>query len=158
MIFKYSLCFIKMLFWLWYFINFTCIYCIMKIPFIKIINFNFYSFEEAAAKHVEETELTNSIDIGGPSMLRAAAKNNKRVLAVSSPNQYNLVLDDLKEHNGETSLKLRREFALKVFENTIDFDTKVLNELSNRYEEDTDNYFSLNIKKAKNYFVKIIMK
>ena len=83
-------------------------------------------------------------------MLRAAAKNNKRVLAVSSPNQYNEVLSDLEEHNGECSLKLRREYALKVFEKTLDFDTKILHELSNRFEEDSDNYFSLNIKKAKN--------
>ena len=120
---------------------------------IKLFNMvvvNFYPFEEAVTKGVDEIELTNTIDIGGPSMLRAAAKNNKRVLAVSSPNQYNEVLSDLAEHNGETSLKLRREYALKVFEQTIDFDSKVLNELSNRFEEDTDNYFSLNIKKAKN--------
>ena len=53
---------------------------------------NFYPFEEAVSKQVDELELTNTIDIGGPSMLRAAAKNNKRVLAVSSPEQYKEVL------------------------------------------------------------------
>ncbi|MBQ9245948.1 bifunctional phosphoribosylaminoimidazolecarboxamide formyltransferase/IMP cyclohydrolase [bacterium] len=121
-----------------------------NIKLFDMVVVNFYPFEEAVTKQVEETELTNTIDIGGPSMLRAAAKNNRRVLAVSSPNQYNEVLADLKEHNGESSLKLRREYALKVFEQTIDFDTKVLKELSNRFEEDTDNYFSLNMKKTKN--------
>jgi phosphoribosylaminoimidazolecarboxamide formyltransferase/IMP cyclohydrolase len=120
-----------------------------KIKLFDMVVVNFYPFEEAVNKNVEELELINTIDIGGPSMLRAAAKNNKRVLAVSSPNQYKEVLEDLKEHNGETSLKLRREFALKVFEKTIDFDTKILHELSNRFEEDTDNYFSLNLKKSK---------
>lgn len=120
------------------------------IKLFDMVVVNFYPFEEAVDKNVEDTELTNTIDIGGPSMLRAAAKNNKRVLAVSSPNQYKEVLADLKEHNGESSLKLRRDFAIKVFEKTLDFDTKVLHELSNRYEEDMDNYFSLNIKKAKN--------
>ena len=110
---------------------------------------NFYPFEEAVQKGVDEIELINTIDIGGPSMLRAAAKNNRRVLAVSSPEQYKRVLEDLKEHNGETSLQLRREFALKVFEKTLDFDTKILHELSNRFEENSDNYYSLNIKKAK---------
>lgn len=120
------------------------------IKLFDMVVVNFYPFEEAVTKGVEENELTNTIDIGGPSMLRAAAKNNKRVLAVSSPSQYNEVLADLSEHNGETSLRLRREFALKVFEKTLDFDTKILHELSNRFEEDTDNYFSLNIKKAKN--------
>ena len=68
---------------------------------------------------------------------------------MSSPNQYNEVLADLEEHNGSSSLKLRREYALKVFEKTLDFDTKVLHELSNRYEEDSNNYFAMNIKKAK---------
>ena len=121
-----------------------------NIKLFDMVVVNFYPFEEAVVKQAEETELTNTIDIGGPSMLRAAAKNNKRVLAVSSPSQYDEVLTDLKEHNGDTSLKLRREFALKVFEQTIDFDTKVLNGLSDRFEEDTNNYFSLNIRKAKN--------
>ena len=120
-----------------------------KIGLFDMVVVNFYPFEEAVSKQVEEIQLINTIDIGGPSMLRAAAKNNRRVLAVSSPDQYKEVLADLKEHNGETSLKLRREFALKVFEKTLDFDTKILHELSNRFEEDTDNYFSLNIKKAK---------
>ncbi len=120
-----------------------------KIKLFDIVVVNFYPFEEAVDKQVDEVELTNTIDIGGPSMLRAAAKNSRRVLAVSSPEQYKEVLSDLEEHNGETSLKLRRKYALKVFEKTLDFDTKVLHELSNRFEEDTNNYFSLNIKKAK---------
>lgn len=121
-----------------------------NIKLFDMVVVNFYPFEEAVDKKVEENQLINTIDIGGPSMLRAAAKNNKRVLAVSSPNQYKEVLEDLKEHNGETSLQLRRNFALKVFEKTLDFDTKILHELSNRFEEDSENYFSLNIKKAKN--------
>ncbi|MCD7879914.1 MAG: bifunctional phosphoribosylaminoimidazolecarboxamide formyltransferase/IMP cyclohydrolase [Candidatus Gastranaerophilales bacterium] len=121
-----------------------------NIKLFDMVVVNFYPFEEAVQKEAEESELINSIDIGGPSMLRAAAKNNKRVLAVSSISQYPQVLADLKDHDGNSSLKLRREFALKVFEKTLDFDTKILHELSNRFEEDTDNYFSLNIKKSKN--------
>ncbi len=120
------------------------------IKLFDMVVVNFYPFEETSKKDVEETELINTIDIGGPSMLRAAAKNNKRVLAVSSPSQYKEVIEDLAEHKGETSLKLRREYALKVFEKTLDFDSKILNALSERYEEDTNNYFSLNIKKGKN--------
>lgn len=119
------------------------------IKLFDMVVVNFYPFEEAVQKNVDEVELTNTIDIGGPSMLRAAAKNNRRVLAVSSPDQYKAVLDDLKEHNGDSSLQLRREFALKVFEKTLDFDTKILHELSNRFEEDTNNYYSLNMKKEK---------
>ncbi len=120
-----------------------------KIKLFDMVVVNFYPFEEAVNKKVDDTELTNTIDIGGPSMLRAAAKNCRRVLAVSSPEQYKEVLADLEEHKGETSLDLRRKFALKVFEKTLDFDTKILHELSDRFEEDSENYFSLNIKKAK---------
>lgn len=120
-----------------------------KIKLFDMVVVNFYPFEDAVVKNVDEQELVNTIDIGGPSMLRAAAKNNKRVLAVSSPDQYKIVLSDLAEHNGESSLKLRREFALNVFEKTVDFDSKVLNGISDRYEENADNYFSLNIKKVK---------
>lgn len=121
-----------------------------NIKLFDMVVVNFYPFEEAVNKNAEEKELIKTIDIGGPSMLRAAAKNNKRVLAVSSPEQYKTVLADLEEHNGNSSLKLRREFALNVFEKTLDLDSKILNELSNRFEEDTDNYFSLNIRKSKN--------
>lgn len=120
-----------------------------KIKLFDMVVVNFYPFEEAVSKNYDETELINTIDIGGPSLLRAAAKNNKRVLAVSSPSQYKEVLSDLAEHGGNSSLKLRRDFALKVFEKTLNFDTKILHELSNRFEEDSDNYFSLNIRKAK---------
>ncbi len=120
-----------------------------NINLFDIVVVNFYPFEEAVYKQADDTELINTIDIGGPAMLRAAAKNNKRVLAVSSPSQYKEVLADLDEHNGVSSLGLRRKFALEVFEKTLDFDSKILNELSNRFEEDTDNYFSLNMKKAK---------
>ena len=116
-----------------------------NIKLFDMVVVNFYPFEEAVSKQVDEIELVNTIDIGGPSMLRAAAKNNRRVLAVSSPEQYKEVLADLEEHNGESSLKLRRDFAIKVFEKTLDFDSKILNELSNRFEEDQENYFSMNI-------------
>ncbi len=119
------------------------------IKLYDMVVINFYPFEEAVNKGEEEEKLINTIDIGGPCMLRAAAKNNKRVLAVSSPTQYKEVINDLREHNGETSLKLRRDFALKVFEKTVDFDTKILKELSNRYEFENNSYFSLNMKKAK---------
>ncbi len=119
-----------------------------NIKLFDMVVVNFYPFEEAINKGVNEDELINNIDIGGPSLLRAAAKNNKRVLAVSSPSQYKDVLNDLEEHSGETSLGLRREFALKVFEKTIDYDSKILSELSNRYEEEQNNYFALNLKKT----------
>ena len=121
-----------------------------NIKLFDMVIVNFYPFEETALKGAEEKELTAKIDIGGPALLRAAAKNNKRVLAVSSPAQYKEVLSDLEENNGKSSLRLRREFALKVFEKTLDFDAKILSGLADKFEEDADNYFSLNIKKSKN--------
>ncbi len=114
-----------------------------------IVIINFYPFEELLAKDLEEAEIIGKIDILRAGLLKEAAKNNKKILVVSSPEQYKEVIEDLKEHKGESSLKLRREFALKVFEKTLEYDTKILQELSNRYEEDINNYYSINIKRAK---------
>lgn len=116
----------------------------------NIVAVNMYPVEEAIEKHEDEADLIQNIDTEGYSILRTAARNNKETCAISSPAQYKEVLADMEEHDGNTSLKLRRKFALKVFEKTVDYDSKVLNELSNRYEDDVDNYFSMNIKKTKN--------
>ena len=88
-----------------------------NIKLFDMVVVNFYPFEEAVNKNAEETELTNTIDIGGPSMLRAAAKNNKRVLAVSSPEQYIQVLEDLEENLRLKYLKKLLILIQKCFTN-----------------------------------------
>jgi len=101
------------------------------IPPIDLVVVNLYPFEETIAKEgVTLEEAIENIDIGGPSMLRSAAKNYKSVTVVTEPNDYERVLVEMKEHDGDTSHKLREELAVKVFLRTSTYDTAITNYLS----------------------------
>tara|TARA_B110000285_G_scaffold231481_1_gene300315 strand:- start:2655 stop:4199 length:1545 start_codon:yes stop_codon:yes gene_type:complete len=101
------------------------------IPPIDLVVVNLYPFEETVAKEdVTLEEAIENIDIGGPSMLRSAAKNYKSVTVVTDPEDYDRVLAEMDEHDGDTSHKLREELALKVFLRTSTYDTAITNYLS----------------------------
>ena len=101
------------------------------IPPIDLVVVNLYPFEETVAKEdVTLEEAIENIDIGGPSMLRSAAKNYKSVTVVTDPKDYDRVLAEMDEHDGDTSHKLREELALKVFLRTSTYDTAITNYLS----------------------------
>ncbi|MDD3237955.1 MAG: bifunctional phosphoribosylaminoimidazolecarboxamide formyltransferase/IMP cyclohydrolase [Candidatus Gastranaerophilales bacterium] len=119
---------------------------------VEMVVGNFYPFAEAASKGISTPELIKNIDIGGPTMLRAAAKNCARVTAVSSPEQYAKVLDNLEENDGETSLELRQQLALEVFNETSSLDSLILNTLSLRFGDmdvASPDYYSYSAKKQK---------
>jgi phosphoribosylaminoimidazolecarboxamide formyltransferase/IMP cyclohydrolase len=87
---------------------------------------NLYPFAEASADASSSPEdLRQNIDIGGPSMLRAAAKNYLRVASVSSPAQYGALLDELRETGGRTRLETRRRLAAEAFGLVSRFDAAV---------------------------------
>jgi phosphoribosylaminoimidazolecarboxamide formyltransferase/IMP cyclohydrolase len=89
---------------------------------IDLVVVNLYPFEETAAKaYLPAEELIENIDIGGPTMLRSAAKNFENVTVVSDPADYERVASEL-EANGDTSLGLRLELARKVFATTSRYD------------------------------------
>ncbi|MGB0774510.1 MAG: bifunctional phosphoribosylaminoimidazolecarboxamide formyltransferase/IMP cyclohydrolase [Akkermansiaceae bacterium] len=101
------------------------------IPPIDLVVVNLYPFEETIAKEgVTLEQAIENIDIGGPSMLRSAAKNYKSVTVVTDPSDYSRVLSEMEEHDGDTSLKLREELAVKVFLRTSTYDTAITNYLS----------------------------
>lgn len=117
---------------------------------IDMVVVNFYPFSEVAKKDIEADELVKSIDIGGPCMLRAAAKNYSRVIAVSSPCQYLKVLTELSERNGDTTLEFRKGLALEVFKSTYEFDFNVLTSLSSKFFDNNEvknEYFTLALEK-----------
>jgi phosphoribosylaminoimidazolecarboxamide formyltransferase / IMP cyclohydrolase len=88
------------------------------IELIDLVVVNLYPFEETVAKpHVEFEEAIENIDIGGPSMLRSAAKNHASVTVVCDPLDYTRVLDAMKT-GGDALATLRRTLALKVFQRT----------------------------------------
>ncbi|MBK3332515.1 bifunctional phosphoribosylaminoimidazolecarboxamide formyltransferase/IMP cyclohydrolase [Persephonella atlantica] len=97
---------------------------------IDIVAINLYPFEETVRKGAELDEIIENIDIGGPAMVRASAKNHKFVTIVVDPEDYSYVVSMLKE-KGEIDLQTRRKLALKAFRHTALYDSiisAVLNE------------------------------
>ena len=98
-----------------------------KIPEIDLVIVDLYPFEETVASTTDEKLIIEKIDIGGPSMIRAAAKNHKDVVVVAAKKDYHLLEQLLKEQNGETSLEQRRMFAIKAFDVCTGYDLAISN-------------------------------
>jgi len=103
---------------------------------IDLVVVNLYPFEQTVAKPgVTLEDAIENIDIGGPSMLRSAAKNHQSVTVVVDPADYGRVADQVSEH-GETTLELRRELAVKVYSRTAAYDGAIALHLANVYEQE----------------------
>ena len=100
------------------------------IPPIDLVVVDLYPFEETVASGAEEQEVIEKIDIGGISLLRAAAKNFRDVLVVSSRDQYAAVTELLTAKNGATDLEDRRHYAAAAFATTSHYDTEIFNYVS----------------------------
>lgn len=98
-----------------------------QIPEIDLVIVDLYPFEETVASTSDEKLIIEKIDIGGPSMIRGAAKNHKDVLVVANKADYAEVYDLLKEQQGETTLEQRRKFAIKAFDVCTSYDTAISN-------------------------------
>ncbi len=93
---------------------------------IDMVVVNLYAFEETvAAPGVTYEDAVEHIDIGGPSMLRSAAKNHAFVTVVADPADYDAVLAEMREHGGATTLATRQRLALSVFEKTSAYDAAI---------------------------------
>ncbi|QED38183.1 bifunctional phosphoribosylaminoimidazolecarboxamide formyltransferase/IMP cyclohydrolase [Antarcticibacterium arcticum] len=97
------------------------------IPQIDIVIVDLYPFEKTVASGASEEDIIEKIDIGGISLIRAAAKNFKDVICVSSVNDYADFLNLLTEKNGETSLEDRKKFAARSFNVSSHYDTAIFN-------------------------------
>lgn len=98
-----------------------------EIPSIDLVIVDLYPFEETVASGAAEQDIIEKIDIGGISLIRAAAKNYKDVLIVSSREQYGAVESLLKEKNGSTDLSDRRKFAAEAFDISSHYDSAIFN-------------------------------
>ncbi|MBS0190435.1 MAG: bifunctional phosphoribosylaminoimidazolecarboxamide formyltransferase/IMP cyclohydrolase [Phycisphaerales bacterium] len=104
---------------------------------IDLVCVNLYPFERTiAAPGVERDEAIEQIDIGGPSMIRSAAKNHDWVTVLVSPDQYAAVLQDLDSLGGKTSLALRRELAGAAFRRTGAYDAAIADYLAGNKPEE----------------------
>lgn len=98
-----------------------------NIPEIDLVVVDLYPFEETVKATNDEATIIEKIDIGGPSMIRAAAKNFKNVLVIADKNEYKNLENILSERNAETSLEERKDFARKAFDVCTHYDIAISN-------------------------------
>lgn len=101
-----------------------------EIPQLDIVIVDLYPFEKTVASGASEEDIIEKIDIGGISLIRAAAKNFKDVFCVSSVDDYSEFLQLISEGNGKTSLKDRKRFAAKAFNVSSHYDTAIFSYLN----------------------------
>ncbi|HEY4407681.1 MAG TPA: bifunctional phosphoribosylaminoimidazolecarboxamide formyltransferase/IMP cyclohydrolase [Xanthobacteraceae bacterium] len=94
---------------------------------IDLLVVNLYPFEETVAKGADFETSVENIDIGGPAMIRAAAKNHDDVTVVVEPQDYAMLLAELTQHGGMTTLALRRRLAAKAYARTAAYDAAISN-------------------------------
>ena len=104
------------------------------IPQLDIVIVDLYPFEKTVASGASEQEIIEKIDIGGISLIRAAAKNFKDVLCVSSMEDYKEFLDMITIGEGSTTLEQRRVFAAKAFNVSSHYDTAIFNYFNKGHE------------------------
>jgi phosphoribosylaminoimidazolecarboxamide formyltransferase / IMP cyclohydrolase len=98
-----------------------------NIPEIDLVMVDLYPFEDTVKSTNDEAAIIEKIDIGGPSMIRAAAKNFKSVMVIADKNDYALLENILSEQNAETSLEERKDFARKAFDVCARYDIAISN-------------------------------
>lgn len=96
-----------------------------EIPAIDLVVVDLYPFEQTVASGASETDIIEKIDIGGISLIRAAAKNYKDVVIVPSKAEYSMLLHLLQQQGAETTIEERREFAARAFAVSSHYDTTI---------------------------------
>src|SRR5208282_1682337 len=102
-----------------------------KIRPIDLLVVNLYPFEDTVARGADFATCIENIDIGGPAMIRAAAKNHDDVAVVVEASDYAAVLEELAAHKGATTLTLRRRLAAKAYARTAAYDAAISNWFAN---------------------------
>ena len=98
-----------------------------KFPAIDLIIVNFYPFQKTVIDSKNPRKIIENIDIGGPTMVRAAAKNFKNVTIITNKNDYQSLIKEMKQNNGKTSLKFRELMSSKAFGLTAYYDSMIAN-------------------------------
>jgi phosphoribosylaminoimidazolecarboxamide formyltransferase/IMP cyclohydrolase len=121
------------------------------IPAIDLVVVNLYPFEKTVTDpHCNLHTAIENIDIGGPTLLRAAAKNYAAVTVVVDPNDYANIIAELEKHQGQTSPETRFELAKKVFAHTAAYDSAItdyLNKYKNSHAKIFPDYYHINLVK-----------
>ena len=107
---------------------------------IDLVVVNLYPFEETVARGASFADCIENIDIGGPAMIRAAAKNHDDVAVIVEPADYAAVLEEFARHSGMTTLALRRQLAAKAFARTAAYDAAIANWFANELNQSAPDY------------------
>lgn len=108
-----------------------------KIPEIDLVIVDLYPFEETVASTSEEKLIIEKIDIGGPSMIRGAAKNFRDLVVIAAKNDYAVLTQLLKDQEGTTTLEQRKGFAAKAFQVVAHYDVAI----AKYFNPESDLYF-----------------
>ena len=106
-----------------------------QIPEIDLVIVDLYPFEDTVTSGANEQDIIEKIDIGGISLIRAAAKNFKDTLIVPSKNQYRDLIDLLESKNGETSIGDRKRFAMEAYNISSHYDTAIFNYFNTDFQK-----------------------
>ena len=107
---------------------------------IDLLVVNLYPFEATVAKGAAFDDCVENIDIGGPAMIRAAAKNHGDVTVVVEPTDYEKVLDEMARHKGMMSLELRKRLAAKAYARTAAYDAAISNWFAETLHDEAPDY------------------
>ena len=106
---------------------------------IDLVCVNLYPFKATIKKTDNFDEIIENIDIGGPTMVRSAAKNFKDVLIVTNPDDYGVVAEAIKEN--KDSYEFRRILMIKAYEHTASYDSMIANYMNERFNDSADEKF-----------------
>lgn len=109
----------------------------MDIQEIDLVIVNLYAFEKKLAEGLPEAQMIEEIDVGGVALLRAAAKNFERVAVISSPDQYDMVIEELDASGGKFTLELRRKLAYAALSRTAAYDASISAYLHEQVEKNS---------------------
>ena len=104
---------------------------------VDLVIVNFYPFERVQQTTKDNKKIIENIDIGGPAMVRAAAKNYNHVAVITSPNQYNELIEQLNGNNGSTTIDFRERMSKTAFNETAYYDSQI----SNYFNDKNNDYF-----------------
>jgi phosphoribosylaminoimidazolecarboxamide formyltransferase/IMP cyclohydrolase len=110
---------------------------------IDLLAVNLYPFEETVAAKASWDEIIESIDVGGPAMIRAAAKNHDSVTVVVDPADYASILTEMSAHGGATRLEMRRSLAAKAFGRTAAYDAAIEQWFGHALDDPLPAYFAI---------------
>ncbi|MGH2942427.1 MAG: bifunctional phosphoribosylaminoimidazolecarboxamide formyltransferase/IMP cyclohydrolase [Solirubrobacteraceae bacterium] len=106
-----------------------------EIEYVDLVCVNLYPFERSVARRLAPGEIIENIDIGGPTMIRAAAKNHAFAAVVTSPESYDAVLDELRMADAQLSMSTRESLAAEAFAYTARYDTAVARWFAEKSED-----------------------